>query len=278
MPWLDKILWKNPVLDKLSEWGLRDNSFAVATFARARMQERIDNSGVNKAPVAAREDLLTMFMNAQKARPEFMTDKRVLTMAVSMAFAGSETTAISLASVFYFTLKNPQCMRRLRDEIDEAVRTGQIEDRKSGLVSWAESQRLPYLDACIKEAFRMHPAAGLPLERVVPPQGIEICGHKVPGGTIVGCSAWVIHRREEIFGADVDVYRPERWLEADGEQLKKMNGTMFQFGAGSRTCIGKNISLMEIYKLVPSFLRRFEVSLQSSTVTDPLLSDADRNN
>jgi cytochrome P450 len=263
MPWLDKLLWKNPVLDKLSEWGLRDNSFAVATFARARMQERIDNSGVNKAPVAAREDLLTMFMNAQKARPEFMTGKRVLTMAVSMAFAGSETTAISLASVFYYTLKNPQCMRRLRDEIDEAVRTGQIEDRKSCLVSWAESQRLPYLDACIKEAFRMHPAAGLPLERVVPPQGIEICGHKVPGGTIVGCNAWVIHRREEIFGADVDVYRPERWLEADGEQLKKMNATMFQFGAGSRTCIGKNISLMEIYKLVPSFLRRFEVSLQS---------------
>ena len=38
-----------------------------------------------------------------------------------------------------------------------------------------------------------------------------------------------------------------------------MNTTMFQFGAGSRTCIGKNLSLMEIYKLVPSFLRRFEV-------------------
>lgn len=34
---------------------------------------------------------------------------------------------------------------------------------------------------------------------------------------------------------------------------------MFQFGAGSRTCIGKNISLLEVYKLVPSFLRRFEV-------------------
>jgi cytochrome P450 len=38
-----------------------------------------------------------------------------------------------------------------------------------------------------------------------------------------------------------------------------MESTLFQFGAGSRTCIGKNISLLEIYKLVPSFLRRFEV-------------------
>lgn len=43
------------------------------------------------------------------------------------------------------------------------------------------------------------------------------------------------------------------------DQLKTMDGTLFQFGAGSRTCIGKNVSLLEIFKLVPSFLRRFEV-------------------
>ena len=38
-----------------------------------------------------------------------------------------------------------------------------------------------------------------------------------------------------------------------------MTGTMLQFGMGARTCIGKNISLLEIYKLVPTVLRRFEV-------------------
>lgn len=258
MPWLDSLLWKNPILNTLSRWGIIDNSFAVAIFARARMQERL-SSKVSTATASSRDDLLTMFLKARDARPDFMTEKRVLTMAVSMAFAGSETTAISLAAVFYYLLKNPSCLRRLREELDTAVKTGLIENRPSGRVSWSESQRLPYLDACIKEAFRVHPAAGLPLERVVPPQGMDIAGHWVPGGTIVGCSAWVIHRREEIFGADVDSYRPERWLEASDEQLKTMNGTMFQFGAGSRTCIGKNISLMEIYKLVPSFLRRFDV-------------------
>ena len=41
-----------------------------------------------------------------------------------------------------------------------------------------------------------------------------------------------------------------------------MEGCMLQFGMGARTCIGKNISLLEIYKLVPSFLRRFQVSLR----------------
>ena len=72
----------------------------------------------------------------------------------------------------------------------------------------------------------------------------------------------MIHKRQDVFGLkyNVDEYAPERWIEANKEELKEMNGNMFQFGAGSRTCIGKNISLLEVYKLVPSFLRRFEVS------------------
>lgn len=265
MPFLDLLFLKNPLLRLMDRLKLMDFSFAVAKFAKQRMSERLAEMSEKKAAgvnedVARRGDLLSMFLKAKEDRPEFMTDGRVLTMAVSMAFAGSETTAISLAAVFYFLLKNPRCYHKLLTELNDAVKEGTIENRHNGLVSWQESQKLPYLDACIKEAFRLHPAAGLPLERVVPPQGVEICGEHIKGGTIVGCSAWIIHRRREIYGEDVDFYRPERWLDAGKEQLKEMNGTMFQFGAGARTCIGKNISLLEVYKLVPSFLRRFEVS------------------
>ncbi|KAE8336010.1 hypothetical protein BDV24DRAFT_178893 [Aspergillus arachidicola] len=259
MPWLDKVFWKNPIFDAMQKWGLLDNSHPVAIFARQRMMERMSS----KAAIdpSSRSDLLTKFMKAGELRPNFMTEKRVLTMAVSMAFAGSETTAISLAAVFYYLLKTPDYMRRVREELDEAIRNGTIENRPSGLVSWTESQKLPFLDACIKEAFRIFPAAGLPLERVTPPSGADIAGQFIPGGTIVGCSPWVIHRREDIFGSDVDTYNPDRWLNASEDKLKIMNGMMLQFGAGSRTCIGKNISLMEIYKLIPSFLRRFDVRL-----------------
>ncbi|KAJ0426573.1 hypothetical protein BJY00DRAFT_298131 [Aspergillus carlsbadensis] len=259
MPWLDKVFWKNPIFDALQKWGIADNSHPVAVFARQRMQERMSTDVASLT--AQKGDLLTMFMKAGKDRPEFMTEKRILTMAVSMAFAGSETTAISLAAVFYYLLKNPRYMQRLREELNAAVKDGTIVNRPTGLVSWAESQKLPFLDACIKEAFRIHPAAGLHLERVVPASGIEISGHFIPGGTIVGCTPWVIHRNEDIFGLDVDKFKPDRWLVTPADKLKVMNGMMLQFGSGSRTCIGKNISLMEIYKLVPSFLRRFDVQL-----------------
>jgi hypothetical protein len=271
IPFLDLLFLKNPLVLLLDRLGVKLFAFPVTTFAKTRMNERLNEIASAKSQggdprdrnPAGRADLLSMFLKAQNDRPDFMTDSRVLTMAVSMAFAGSETTAISLAAVFYHLLRNPRVYQTLLTELDNAVRDGTIQHRDSGLVTWPESQSLPYLDACIKEAFRVHPAAGLPLERIVPPQGMEICGRQIPGGTIVGCNAWVIHKRAEIFDPlrrhDVDAYIPERWLEVDKEQLKAMEGTMFQFGAGSRTCIGKNISLLEVYKLVPSFLRRFEV-------------------
>ncbi|KAI4115933.1 MAG: hypothetical protein LQ338_007787, partial [Usnochroma carphineum] len=256
------LFMKNPILRTLDKLGLNPFSSAVAKFAQARMDERIAEVNAAKArsqdSAAGHGDLLSRFFKAKEERPDFFHDGRVLVMAVTMAFAGSDTTAISLAAIFYYLIKTPDCYRKLLEEIDGAVISGLIEDRPNGIVSWTESQRLPYLDACVKEAFRLHPAVGLPLERIVPPRGAAICGQYIAGGTIVGCSAWVIHHRQEVFGEDVDIYRPERWLETNDEKRKQMEGTMLHFGMGSRTCIGKNISLLEIYKLVPSFLRRFE--------------------
>lgn len=281
IPWLDRVFLKNPIYLKLSQWGFIDATFPVARFARARMAERLGPNLTGDPskpllPVSTEgksepksPDLLSKFLTARDVRPEFMSDTLVQTMAVSMAFAGSETTAISLASVFYYLLRNPSTLTKLKKELDDASLSGLFSDYETGLVTWTESQKLPYLDACIKEAFRLHPAAGLPLERIVPEPGAEIAGQYVKGGTIVGCSAWIIHRRPEIWGEDVDDFRPERWLvdeKLKGEEkieqerrVREMNGMMFQFGMGARTCIGKNISLLEIYKVVPSLLRRFDI-------------------
>ena len=273
MPFLDLLLKKNVVHMWLQRLGLSKSVFPATKFALERSAERgkemniIKTQGVEGLKDGARAeaqenrgiDLLSKFTQAQHEHPETMNDDLVLTTCLSMVLAGSETTAISLSSVFYYLLKNPRTYEKLMAEIEDAVRDGTIPDNEERLVSWSASQKLPYLDAVIQEAFRLHPAAGLILERVVPAQGINVLGEQIPGGAIIGCNAWVLHRRPEIFGEDVNVFRPERWLEADAAALKEMKATMFQFGAGARTCIGKNISLLEIYKLVPSFLRRFEV-------------------
>lgn len=188
-------------------------------------------------------------------------------MCASLIIAGSDSTAISLSSIFYYLVQNPRVYQKLMLEIDAADTAGALAQSYDStgdgdVVPFPAAKRLAYLDAVITEAFRMHPAVSLLLERVVPPGGTTICGDFIPGGTVVGCNAWVIHQSKEVFGQDADIYRPERWLETEGAnpvKLSKMRQCMFQFGAGSRTCIGRNISLMETYKMVPSFLRKFEV-------------------
>ena len=107
----------------------------------------------------------------------------------------------------------------------------------------------------------MHPATRFFPERVVPPSGHTICGKRIPAGTVVGVSAWSIHRNPTIFGNDVDTFRPERWLEVDEETSRHMGAMLLQFGTGAYICLGKNIAIMEMYKVVPALIANFEVSL-----------------
>jgi cytochrome P450 len=86
------------------------------------------------------------------------------------------------------------------DELDSRAREGYLADHGRALVTFAEAQELGYLDACIKEVYRLHPAPGLLLERVVPKEGAENTGRRVQGETVVGCNPWMVHRWQEVLG------------------------------------------------------------------------------
>ena len=141
--------------------------------------ERIREAQTTPKPVAAEsevtmEDFLTKFLAKNAGDPQVFTQYHVLMGCTSNMVAGSDTTAISLSAVLYYLLKNPACLDKLRTEIDEA--------ELSKSPTFKESQQMVYLQAVIKEALRMHPATGLPLERVVPDGGAEICGRFFPEG------------------------------------------------------------------------------------------------
>ena len=96
--------------------------------------------------------------------------------------AGADTTSIVAAALMYHLLKNPSTLSKLRKEVDAAAAGGRI----SKYVTWKESQTLPYLEACVNEATRLHPPFALPFERVVPADGLEVDGYLIPPGTRVG--------------------------------------------------------------------------------------------
>lgn len=261
MPILDRLLLKNPIRRLLAKIGLVNLATPVVAFAQRRMADWLDatkGTQDSEAHGTTRRDFLSRFLEAGQKDPVFINKQRVLSLTVATVFAGSDTTAISLRSIFYNLLSNPNTLQKLLDELDDCQRQGKFSHPV--LVRWAEVHELPYLSAVIKEALRCHPAAGLPLERVVPAQGAQICGRFFPAGTVVGCSAWTIHRNTRIFGEDVEDFRPERWIDGTEKELTDRNNCLFSFGAGARTCVGKHISFLEMYKLIPAILRSFEVS------------------
>lgn len=166
-----------------------------------------------------------------------------------------------MTAIFYYVLRTPGCYSKLREELDTHLASASSATSPTYFqIPFSKSRELPYLHACIQEGFRMHPALGMMPERVVPPSGATICGNFIPGGTLVGCNAWVVQRDKSTFGEDCDTYRPERWL-GDAETTRRMERAMFNFGAGNHVCLGQNIALMQMYKLVPSLIRTYEVDL-----------------
>lgn len=257
IPFLDNLFIKNPIKIWLVKYGFLNSSAPVAEFARKHLTER-QLEEASDTPKAPRRDFLNRFKEAHSKDPEFITEQLVLALTVANMLAGSDTTGITLRAVFYYLLKDPRKMEALLKELAAESKAGRF-SRDDGLVQWEEVRDLPYLSAVINEALRCHPAVGLTLERLVPPGGVTLAGYFIPGGSIAGCSPWVIHQDTEVYGDDAAEFRPERWTEATPEQRKKMNSCLLSFGAGARTCVGKNISLLELYKLVPTILRIFEV-------------------
>jgi len=159
--------------------------------------------------------------------------------------AGADSTATAIRMVMYFIMTNPLVYNKLRAELDGAK------------LSWpvntdAEAKTLPYLQAVIKEGLRAWPPGAGISTKVVPPEGETLDdGRFIPGGTRIGWSAWGTHHSKEVYGEDSHYFRPERWLEADEENLVKMERVQDgMFGNGRYGCLGKSLAMLELNKII----------------------------
>lgn len=177
------------------------------------------SSDIEQGPLKTQTFLEKMVL-ARDKDPEKVTDYHVFMMGLSNVIAGSDTTAISLSAIMYHLLHTPRVLGKLRAEIDEFTAAGRCSEK----ITFRESQDMPYFQAVVKEALRMHSATGLPFWRAVPSGGANLAGYFFPEGTVVGVNAWVPHYDEKVF-PEPKTFRPERWIEAenDPERLKVMN-------------------------------------------------------
>lgn len=151
--------------------------------------------------------LTILCYNVSLTRPR----RCVTAWTFSNVIAGSDSTAVVLRTVWHNLLSHPETLDRLREELRDAEANNPKGFSKP-FPSWRDIADLPYLDACINEAVRLHPPFCLPFERVVPKGGIMIDETYIPEGTVVGMSPYVINRHKPTFGEDADLWNPSRWM------------------------------------------------------------------
>ncbi|KAK7962051.1 uncharacterized protein PG986_002876 [Apiospora aurea] len=263
-PWLHPYLY--PLLEKVPSSGAAGRTYLTGFVgkriaARNEARANLSKSGV-KPPTSedsnAPRDFLDKLMDTHDEHPGRVTPHHIFMMGLSNIIAGSDTTAISLSSILWHLTTTPEAMTKLRTEVELQPRTQGRTTFKTANAS------MPYLQAVIKEALRLHPAPGLPLWRVVPEGGATISNQYFEAGSVVGINLWVAHYDRSVYGDDADMFRPERWIEAEKgnpNHLQQMEANYMPFGLGSRTCIGRHISTLEMYKLIPELVSRYDFEL-----------------
>lgn len=265
-PWLDKIFLKNPLLLLLQKFGVIPSDAPAVVGALARQRDRLEAAKKAGSFKAEHGDMLDTFIEASIEKPvspatrrgnteaklkqDVMTEAEILKVGVVVILAGGDTTATLMCELFYRLCMNPEVLKKLNKEFDEAPSP----------ITFAQARKLPYFDVCVLEAKRLNPVLRMTAERVVPEGGMTISGVQLPGGTVVGANSFPVGRDKELYGNDADVFRPERWLEADAQHRRQMERSLPIFGFGRYECPGKHIAMMEIMKLFPAFFREFTVS------------------
>lgn len=212
VPELHPLLLGNPPFTALMPAMETWNQVLVFTLKPINSRASIQRDGELINADSGGRDMLSRWTYVKSSDPDKMSTRDIITHLSGNVFAGSDTTAIALRAMVYLLCKNPATMGKLIAEIDAASAAGKL----STPIAYREAAALPYLNAVMKEAIRVHSSTGLLFERHVPAAGVEIDGHHLPGGTIVGINPWVTNYNVAIF-PEPQVFAPERWLAASPE-------------------------------------------------------------
>ncbi|OCK80386.1 putative P450 monooxygenase [Lepidopterella palustris CBS 459.81] len=218
----------------------------IMGFAKDVVAERF---GDNKV---IRKDMLGSFL------AHGLTQEQLESETITQITAGSDSTATAIRMTLFLITTNSSIYSKLLSELTIAQREGHL---TRPILRDSESRTLPYLQACIKEGLRLYPPVTGLLAKEVPPQGDILDGRFVPGGTSIGWNSWGLMRLTEVFGQDVEIFRPERWLPGGGqnkEQIEYMNEVVgLVFGYGRFGCLGKPVAMVELNKSIAELLLRF---------------------
>ncbi|XBI20326.1 hypothetical protein VPH35_061641 [Triticum aestivum] len=172
-------------------------------------------------------------------------------LLMDLFIAGSDTSAATFEWAMAELLQNPSSMAKAREELAQVIGSrSEIEESDIG--------QLKYLQAIVKEVFRLHPPAPLLLPRQAEAT-TELRGYMVPKGARVMLNVWAIGRDGELW-SEPERFMPERFLGKDMD-YRGRDFELLPFGSGRRICPGMPLAVRMVHLMLATLLYRFEWKL-----------------
>ncbi|KAA8516656.1 hypothetical protein F0562_016838 [Nyssa sinensis] len=205
-------------------------------------------------------DVLLEYEGDGKEGPDKISEKNVNIIILEMLIAGSETNSITIEWAMTELLRNPDLMRKVKDELDRVVgRKRKVEE--------SDMDELPYLQAVVKETLRLHPPLPLLLPRNTM-EDINYMGYLIPKNTQVLVNAWAIGRDPDSW-KDPLSFNPERFLGSNID-YKGQHFELIPFGSGRRICVGFSLAHRVVHLGLATLLQSFDWELGSYVTPESL--------
>ncbi|KAI5056024.1 hypothetical protein GOP47_0029545 [Adiantum capillus-veneris] len=186
---------------------------------------------------------------------EKLSDSDMVSILWEMIFRGTDTMAILTEWILAELVLNPHIQVKLHAEVMATQRDGcELRD--------VDIARMPYLQAVVKEALRMHPPGPLLSWARLAVHDTVVGGHKVPAGTTAMVNMWAITHDRRVW-AEAERFKPERFVESEGGENVDVRGSdlrLAPFGAGARVCPGKAMAMAMVNLWVARIVQRFHMS------------------
>lgn len=236
----------------------RDNSRLRDYCLRALLKRRRAEATAPKSEVDVTNDMFHHLLNGHDPETgQSYSTSDLACESVLLLVAGSQSTSGALAATIFYLVQNPTQLERLQEEIRSTFSSGEEIRYESG----SKLAELPFLRACINESLRLSPPTPGHLPREVLAEGIHTGGCYFKPGTIVGISAYAMHREQAYF-PEPTRFLPERWLANRGPMQQSANASAhFAFSSGATGCIGKQLAYMELSIAIAMLLWDFNISI-----------------
>ncbi|XP_076881777.1 cytochrome P450 93B2-like [Bidens hawaiensis] len=196
-------------------------------------------------------DLLLDVLEDEKAEIK-ITRNHIKALILDFITAGTNTSAVIMEWTLVELINNPKVMERAKQEIDTVV--GNMR-----LVKESDAPNLHYIQAILKEAFRLHPPIPMLIRKN---ENVSVkAGYDIPAGSILFVNNWSIGRNHKYWENPLE-FKPERFLEGGvlktSLDIRGQNFQLLPFGSGRRSCPSINMATRQLPVMISALIQCFE--------------------